>query len=153
MQNQTEDCCVCCREECAPLAITRTVVVDHTNAAHKTTTATTTVVIPVCEDCYQLDVDLALVGAVAPRRSLPEPTVLTNRQRAVLLYLASGWSNGAVAKVLGVSIKTIDTHRQHMMARLQLHSNAELTEYALAHNMTLLPYKATKRRLGDLHAV
>ena len=47
--------------------------------------------------------------------------------------VAQGYSNTAVAGQLGISPKTVDTHRTRLMEKLDLHSRADLTHYALRH--------------------
>jgi two-component system response regulator NreC len=62
--------------------------------------------------------------------------VLTTREREVLQLLAEGHSTKAVAARLHVSVKTIETHRQRVMAKLDLHSIAGLTKYAIREGLT-----------------
>ena len=50
--------------------------------------------------------------------------------------LVSGASNKVIAATLGISIKTVENHRAHIMHKLDLHSIAELTRYALEHGIT-----------------
>ena len=64
--------------------------------------------------------------------------VLTDREREVLQLLAEGHGTKAVAARLHVSTKTIETHRQRMMTKLDLHSIAELTKYAVRAGITSL---------------
>ena len=65
-------------------------------------------------------------------------TILTEREREVLQYIAEGKSTKEIAYELKLSIKTIETHRQQIMDKLQLHSIAELTKYALRQGLTTL---------------
>ncbi len=66
------------------------------------------------------------------QKDTPLPSaILTSRQREVLQLIAEGNSTKQIAAVLGVSAKTADMHRQHVMARLDLHNVADLTKYAL----------------------
>ena len=58
-------------------------------------------------------------------------SILTNRQREVLQLVAEGNSTKQIAAILGVSVKTVDMHRQNLMARLDLHNVADLTKYAV----------------------
>ena len=60
----------------------------------------------------------------------PEPE-LTERERQVLRLVASGLTNRAISEQLGISIKTIDTHRTNLMRKLDLHSTAELVRHAI----------------------
>lgn len=62
--------------------------------------------------------------------------VLTTREREVLQLLAEGHSTKAVAARLHVSVKTIETHRQRVMAKLDIHSIAGLTKYAIREGLT-----------------
>ena len=65
-------------------------------------------------------------------------TVLTNREREVLQLLAEGHSTRKTASKLCVSVKTIETHRQQIMRKLNVHSIAELTKYAVREGLTPL---------------
>lgn len=64
--------------------------------------------------------------------------VLTPREREVLQLVAEGLPTKAVAARLGLSIKTIETYRQQIMDKLDLHSVAELTKYAIREGLTSL---------------
>jgi len=57
---------------------------------------------------------------------------LSSREVEVLQLIAEGKPNKQVAEELGVSFKTIDKHRQHLMAKLDIHDIAGLTRYAIA---------------------
>ena len=50
----------------------------------------------------------------------------------VLQLIAEGQPNKQVASELGVSFKTVDKHRQNLMAKLDIHDIAGLTRYAIA---------------------
>lgn len=64
--------------------------------------------------------------------------MLTGREREVLQLLAEGKSSKEIASHLEVSIKTVETFRQHIMSKLNLHSVAELTKYAIREGITSL---------------
>lgn len=66
----------------------------------------------------------------------PGPAVLSGRERDVLLHLAHGDNTKTIAVLLGISPKTVETHRQHLMGRLGIHSVAALTRYAIRHGLT-----------------
>ena len=57
---------------------------------------------------------------------------LSSREVEVLQLIAEGRPNKQVAAELGVSFKTVDKHRQHLMAKLNIHDVAGLTRYAIA---------------------
>jgi DNA-binding NarL/FixJ family response regulator len=65
-------------------------------------------------------------------------SVLTPREREVLQLLAEGNSTAHIATKLYVSVKTIETHRQHIMEKLNIHNVAELTKYAIREGLTSL---------------
>ena len=56
---------------------------------------------------------------------------LTSREIEVLQYIAGGSSNKQTAEVLGISIKTVEKHRGHLMEKLGIHNTASLTRYAI----------------------
>ncbi|MDB6125541.1 MAG: LuxR family transcriptional regulator [Pedosphaera sp.] len=57
---------------------------------------------------------------------------LSSREVEVLQLIAEGMPNKQVAAELGVSFKTVDKHRQHLMGKLNIHDIAGLTRYAIA---------------------
>jgi DNA-binding NarL/FixJ family response regulator len=57
---------------------------------------------------------------------------LSSREVEVLQLVAEGKANKQVARELGISIKTVEKHRQHLMSKLDLHDTAGLTRYAIA---------------------
>ncbi len=64
--------------------------------------------------------------------------VLTPRERQVLQLLVEGLNAKEVAAELGISDKTVHAHRGQVMHKLDLHSMAELTKYAIRHGITTL---------------
>lgn len=56
---------------------------------------------------------------------------LTEREREILKLVAEGYTNNQIAERLVISPKTVDTHRTHIMDKLNLHSRAELVKYAM----------------------
>lgn len=65
-------------------------------------------------------------------------TVLTSREREVLVLLAEGLANKEVARKLGISVRTAETHREHLSRKLNIAPIAALTKYAIQHGMTTL---------------
>jgi DNA-binding NarL/FixJ family response regulator len=62
--------------------------------------------------------------------------VLSPREREVLQLIAEGHSTKDIAARLAVSVKTVETHRKQVMDKLDLHSIAELTKYAIREGLT-----------------
>jgi DNA-binding NarL/FixJ family response regulator len=61
--------------------------------------------------------------------------LLTGREREVLLGVARGHTNKQIAAELGISHRTVETHRESLMRKLQIHSVAELTRFAIETGM------------------
>lgn len=76
-----------------------------------------------------------LITDFGPQRSgLPHAT-LSDREFQVLAMIASGKSLGEMANELSISVKTVSTYRTRILEKLKLRNNAELTSYALKHNL------------------
>ena len=77
--------------------------------------------------------------ALSPLFGAPEPkklaATLTTRQREVLQLVAEGRSVKEIAAILKVSAKTVEFHKSALMERLDIHTTAELTRYAIGHGM------------------
>lgn len=72
----------------------------------------------------------------APKDDASAFSLLTEREREVLQQIAEGKSTKEIAAALFVSVKTIETHRRQIMDKLDLHSVAELTKYAVREGLT-----------------
>jgi DNA-binding NarL/FixJ family response regulator len=65
-------------------------------------------------------------------------SILTTREREVLQLLAEGRNTNQIAESLCVSVKTVEAHRKQVMNKLDIHSVAELTKYAIKQGLTSL---------------
>ena len=70
---------------------------------------------------------------------------LSSREVEVLQLIAEGKANKQVASELGVSFKTVDKHRQHLMSKLNIHDVAGLTRYAIAEGIIESSVRVTIR--------
>jgi len=61
---------------------------------------------------------------------------LTHRERQILKLIAEGKTNKAMAKFLSISPKTVEKHRANLMAKLDVHSTAGLTAFAVQKGLT-----------------
>lgn len=81
-----------------------------------------------------------VVVDVLRNRDAPEEEnafgVLTDREREVLQLLAEGQSTKELAAHLSLSVKTVGTHREHIMRKLGIRSIAGLTKYAIREGLT-----------------
>ncbi|MDA3924099.1 MAG: response regulator transcription factor [Kiritimatiellae bacterium] len=68
------------------------------------------------------------------RKGFPKPNAsnLSSREMEVLQLIAEGDANKQIASTLGISIKTVEKHRDHLMHKLNIHETAGLTRYAIA---------------------
>jgi two-component system response regulator NreC len=73
---------------------------------------------------------LARAEVDAARRTASDP--LSEREHEVLRLLALGHTNQEISRQLYISVRTAETHRAHIMQKLQLGTRAELVRYALA---------------------
>lgn len=69
-------------------------------------------------------------------RGRDQESALTGRETEVLKQIADGYSTKEIAFELGLSAKTVDTHRMNLMRKLNLKSVAELTKYAIREGLT-----------------
>jgi two-component system, NarL family, response regulator NreC len=72
-----------------------------------------------------------LIAAEENERVRAEEDPLSEREREVLRLLALGHTNQEIAKMLYLSVRTVETHRAHIMQKLRLSSRAELVRYAI----------------------
>jgi two-component system response regulator NreC len=71
-----------------------------------------------------------VVDAYLSKTDLP-PDPITSRERAVLQLIAEGKSTKDIASLLGISVKTADSHRSRLMRKLDIHEVASLVRYAI----------------------
>jgi DNA-binding CsgD family transcriptional regulator len=69
------------------------------------------------------------------RRTKNPSADLTPRQREVLQLVAEGRVRKEIAQILGVSVKTVEFHKQRLTEKLDLHTDAALTAYAIRHGI------------------
>jgi len=68
----------------------------------------------------------------------PRSSELSEREREVLVLIAEGHSNKEIADRLLVGVRTIETHREHIMRKLNIHTVAGLTKFTIAKGMITL---------------
>jgi DNA-binding NarL/FixJ family response regulator len=83
-------------------------------------------------ECY-VDPDLGAKLVVPDSPVALEP--LSERERDVLNLIALGYTNQEIGKTLFISVRTVDTHRAHIMRKLRLETRAELVNFALANGL------------------
>ncbi len=75
---------------------------------------------------------LALNEFVRGNGETMNPNQLTGREEEVLIQIAEGLSNKEIANHLGVGVRTVETHRERIMRKLNIHSVAGLTKFAIS---------------------
>ena len=73
----------------------------------------------------------------APKAPMATGKTLTAREQEVLRGVTNGESNRVIAARLGVGVRTVETYRQRLMRKLDIHTVAGLTRYALAHDLSV----------------
>jgi two-component system nitrate/nitrite response regulator NarL len=63
---------------------------------------------------------------------------LFEREKQVLVYLATGYNNKEIALLIGISVRTVESHRARLMNKVNIHTIAGLTRYALEHRFISL---------------
>lgn len=79
-----------------------------------------------------------LVTNADPPAAVPERPAhhLTPREREVLARIAAGMTSKEIAASLGVGLRTVNTHREHLAKKLSTSSVAALIRYAIDHGIT-----------------
>lgn len=80
-------------------------------------------------------VSRAVVQAYLTRSDLP-PDRLTSREREILQRIAEGETTKEIAARLGLSVKTVESHRINLMRKLDIHETATLVRYAIRRGLT-----------------
>ena len=95
------------------------------------------------EPYFSADVARVALNQFMHGSAVPEgPPRLTNREREVLVQIAEGLSNKQIASLLGVGTRTVETHRERIMRKLDIHNAAGLTKFAIARGLVSLGTKS-----------
>jgi two-component system, NarL family, nitrate/nitrite response regulator NarL len=88
---------------------------------------------------FSPEIAQAALNQLVNNRGKKEPFAqLTSREREVLILIARGQSNKEIANQLDIGVRTIETHRERTMRRLDIHSVAGLTKFAIANGLVSL---------------
>ena len=77
----------------------------------------------------------AYLGRRAKRKGQTKAGLLTPREQEVCCLLASGHTNAEISEKLAISERTVETHRAHIMSKLDLDSRADLVRFAIDHGL------------------
>lgn len=67
-----------------------------------------------------------------------ESDKLTNREKEVLQLIAEGYTNNEIGNLMNISVKTVETHRAHIMSKLDIHDVAGLIKYAIKKGLVVI---------------
>lgn len=84
------------------------------------------------------DASAVLIDSVRSRKPAEQPGTsrLGRREQEVLQLLAEGHTSPEIGKTLHIATSTVEVHRRNIMRKLELHSIAELTKYAIRNGLT-----------------
>lgn len=74
-------------------------------------------------------------AALSRKRSEHPSQILSQREFQVMSYLAAGKTNREIAEILSISVKTVDTHRGHVLKKLRLRNNSDITRFAIQNGL------------------
>jgi two-component system invasion response regulator UvrY len=78
--------------------------------------------------------EMLALDVVSPMPAAPDAS-LSSREREIMLMLASGYASKDIGDRLFISPKTVCSHRQHLLQKMNFTCNAELTRYALVNRL------------------
>ena len=84
-----------------------------------------------CPEAARFVVEAGLLRKMGSRKRGAAPDALTGQERKVLQLIAEGRSNKEIAAMLDLSVNTIHVHRNSVMAKLNIHKQADLVHYAI----------------------
>lgn len=86
----------------------------------------------------ELTIAQSITSLFANRKTGDVATELTQREKEIVIGVVKGMSNKEIANMINVSVNTVMTHRRNIAAKLEIHSPAGLTVYALMSNLITL---------------
>jgi len=90
------------------------------------------------ETYFSPEVAKLALNQIVQNQGVQRNGALTDRENEVLVHIAGGLSNKEIACQLGVGVRTVETHRERIMRKLDIHSAAGLTRYAISNGLVTL---------------
>jgi two-component system nitrate/nitrite response regulator NarL len=90
------------------------------------------------ETFFSPEVAKVALNKIVQNQGVQRTGSLTDRENEVLIHIAEGLSNKEIASKLGVGVRTVETHRERIMRKLDIHSAAGLTRFAISHGLVTL---------------
>jgi len=79
-----------------------------------------------------------LLSDFEPEPEQPPHERLSDREYQIICMIGRGKTVSEIADALALSVKTVSTHRMHILEKMQMKTNAELTNYAIKHNLVCM---------------
>lgn len=86
----------------------------------------------------EANIEQAITSLFTNKKASDIATELTQREKEIVIGVVKGMSNKEIANMIHVSVNTVMTHRRNIAAKLEIHSPAGLTVYALMSNLITL---------------
>lgn len=86
----------------------------------------------------EANIEQAITSLFTSKKTSDVATELTQREKEIVIGVVKGMSNKEIANMIHVSVNTVMTHRRNIAAKLEIHSPAGLTVYALMSNLITL---------------
>lgn len=86
----------------------------------------------------EANIEQAITSLFTNKKASDLATELTQREKEIVIGVVKGMSNKEIANMIHVSVNTVMTHRRNIAAKLEIHSPAGLTVYALMSNLITL---------------
>lgn len=86
----------------------------------------------------EASIEQTVTSLFASRKTYDVDSDLTQREKEIVIGVVKGYSNKEIAARINVSVNTVMTHRRNIAAKLEIHSAAGLTVYALMSNLITL---------------
>ena len=91
------------------------------------------------ETYFSPEVAKVALNQIVQNQGVQKDAKLTIRENEVLVHIAEGMSNKEIANKLGVGVRTVETHRERIMRKLDIHSVAGLTRFAISQGLVTVP--------------
>lgn len=79
-----------------------------------------------------------LLSDFQPDTEQPLHERLSDREYQIICLIGRGKTVSEIAEALALSVKTVSTHRMHILEKMQMKANAELANYAIKHNLVCM---------------
>jgi DNA-binding NarL/FixJ family response regulator len=87
------------------------------------------------ENYFNKDISNTILKSIINKSKEDKDKKLTNREKEIISLVVEGLTNKEIADQLSISIRTVDSHKNNIMQKLNLKSSVELVKYAIKNNL------------------